>query len=411
MRQAQSASLLAALLSATQVAAHGHVTNLVVDGVYYEGFDISVFPYESDPPKVAAWTTPNTGNGFISPDAYRDPNIICHENATNAQAHVVVGAGEKINIQWTAWPDSHHGPVLDYLARCDGSCETVDKTDLEFFKIDGVGLISDSEVPGTWGTDQLINNNNSWMVEIPPSIAAGNYVLRHELIALHGAEEEDGAQNYPQCFNLQVTGTGTATPSGVKGTELYTATENGILVNIYSTLTTYTVPGPTAYSGAVSITQTTSAITSTGTAVVGSASAVASASSTAAAATSAAAVTSVDTNTQVAQSSSAPAAAAPSSSSSAYTQIPVQVPSSWTTLLTFTNTPQAVQPTTSVQPEPAQSTITPAPAVSSAASGSSGSQSMYGQCGGINWTGATQCASGSSCHSYNPYYYQCIASA
>ncbi|OJJ77008.1 hypothetical protein ASPBRDRAFT_223028 [Aspergillus brasiliensis CBS 101740] len=405
MRQAQSASLLAALLSATQVAAHGHVTNIVVDGVYYEGFDISSFPYESDPPKVAAWTTPNTGNGFISPDDYANPNIICHENATNAQAHVVVGAGEKINIQWTAWPDSHHGPVLDYLARCDGSCETVDKTDLEFFKIDGVGLVSDTEVPGTWGTDQLINNNNSWLVEIPPTLAAGNYVLRHELIALHSAEEEDGAQNYPQCFNLQVTGTGTATPTGVKGTELYTATEAGILVNIYSSLATYTVPGPTQFSGAVSVTQSTSAITSTGTAVVGSASAVASASSTAAAAaTSAAAVTSVDANTQVAQAST-PAA----SSSSAYTQIPVQVPSSWTTLVTYT--PQAVQPTTSVDPVPAQSTITPAPAVSSAASGSSGTQSEYGQCGGINWTGATQCASGSSCHSYNPYYYQCIASA
>ncbi|PWY75393.1 hypothetical protein BO70DRAFT_296082 [Aspergillus heteromorphus CBS 117.55] len=341
MRHTQSASLLAALLSATtQVAAHGHVTNLVVDGVYYEGFDINVFPYETDPPKVAAWTTPNTGNGFISPDEYRNPNIICHENATNAQAHVVVGAGEKVNVQWTAWPSSHHGPVLDYLARCSGSCETADKTELEFFKIDGVGLISDSEVPGTWGTDQLIANNNSWMVEIPPTIAPGNYVLRHELIALHGAEETDGAQNYPQCFNLQVTGTGTATPSGVLGTELYTSTEAGILVNIYSSLATYTVPGPSLYSGAVSITQTTSAITSTGTAVVGSASGVASG------------------------------------------------------------------------PEVPASTITPAPAYTAATAGSSsGTQSLYGQCGGINYSGASACASGSSCHSYNPYYYQCIASA
>ncbi|PWY93941.1 hypothetical protein BO94DRAFT_315053 [Aspergillus sclerotioniger CBS 115572] len=409
MRHAQSASLLTALLSATQVAAHGHVTNIVVDGVYYEGFDINSFPYESDPPKVAAWTTPNTGNGFISPDEYRNPNIICHENATNAQAHVVVGAGEKVNIQWTAWPDSHHGPVLDYLANCGDSCETVDKTTLKFFKIDGVGLISDTEVPGTWGTDQLINNNNSWLVEIPPSIAPGNYVLRHELIALHSAEEEDGAQNYPQCFNLQVTGTGTATPSGVLGTELYTATENGILVNIYSTMSTYTVPGPSQYSGAVSVSQTTSAITSTGTAVTGSASAAAvatasssvAAATTAAESTSAADVTSVPADTAMAMSSSSTPVA-----SSSYTQIPVQVPSSWTTLVTIT--PEAAA-TTSVEPE--QPTITSAPAVTSAAAGSSGSQSMYGQCGGINWTGATQCASGSSCHSYNPYYYQCIASA
>ncbi|GMF07823.1 unnamed protein product [Ambrosiozyma monospora] len=32
---------------------------------------------------------------------------------------------------------------------------------------------------------------------------------------------------------------------------------------------------------------------------------------------------------------------------------------------------------------------------------------LYGQCGGSMWTGPTQCASGASCYSINPYYYQC----
>ena len=148
-------------------------------------------------------------------DNYGSSDIICHENATNAKGHAAVAAGEKINIQWTTWPSSHHGPVISYLADCGDSCETVDKTTLEFFKIDGVGLVDDTDVPGTWGDDQLIANNNSWLVEIPPTLKAGYYVLRHEIIALHSAEEEDGAQNYPQCFNLQVTGSGTAHPSGV----------------------------------------------------------------------------------------------------------------------------------------------------------------------------------------------------
>lgn len=171
------ASLLAALLPATQVAAHGHVTNIVANGVYYQGFDIGSFPYMSDPPVVAAWTTPNTGNGFITPDDYSSPDIICHQNATNTKGHVTIKAGDHVNIQWTEWPDSHHGPVIDYLADCGDSCESVDKTKLEFFKIDGVGLVDDSEVPGTWGDDQLIRDNNSWMVEIPKSIAPGNYGL------------------------------------------------------------------------------------------------------------------------------------------------------------------------------------------------------------------------------------------
>ncbi|KAJ3206473.1 hypothetical protein HDU82_004501 [Entophlyctis luteolus] len=34
--------------------------------------------------------------------------------------------------------------------------------------------------------------------------------------------------------------------------------------------------------------------------------------------------------------------------------------------------------------------------------------SLYGQCGGINWTGATCCASGSVCTAYNSYYSQCV---
>lgn len=165
-------------------------------------------------------------------------------------------AGGTVELQWTPWPSSHHGPVIDYLASCDGDCKTVDKTKLEFFKIDGVGLIDDTTEPGTWASDQLIANNNSWVVTIPTDIAPGNYVLRHEIIALHSAEQVNGAQNYPQCVNLQVTGSGTATPSGVLGTALYHETDPGIEINIYTSLSTYVMPGPSLYSKAISISQT-----------------------------------------------------------------------------------------------------------------------------------------------------------
>lgn len=46
--------------------------------------------------------------------------------------------------------------MLNYLARCPGDCTEVDKTTLEFFKVGAVGLVSDTTVPGTWGSDQLI---------------------------------------------------------------------------------------------------------------------------------------------------------------------------------------------------------------------------------------------------------------
>ncbi|KAB8299288.1 hypothetical protein EYC80_001366 [Monilinia laxa] len=37
-------------------------------------------------------------------------------------------------------------------------------------------------------------------------------------------------------------------------------------------------------------------------------------------------------------------------------------------------------------------------------------QALYGQCGGIGWTGATTCTTGSTCVSQNSYYSQCLPS-
>ncbi|KAL4950214.1 glycosyl hydrolase family 61-domain-containing protein [Aspergillus filifer] len=385
-----SRNLLAFASFLATVSAHGYVQNIVVNGVYYSGWEINSYPYMTDPPVVAAWTIPNTNGPVDVSNGYTTEDIICNLNATNAKGHVTVAAGDKINLQWSAWPSSHHGPVIDYLASCGDSCETVDKTTLEFFKIDGVGLVDDSSVPGTWGDDELIDNNNSWMVQIPESIAPGNYVLRHEIIALHGAGTEGGAQNYPQCFNLQVTGSGTDQPAGTLGTELYTLDDPGILVNIYSSLSTYTVPGPTLYSGASSIAQATSKITATGSAATGSAGSSATATASAGSGSSATTTTAAAATTASAKSSiSSPAAPATSA------------PAAGTTLTRTTSAAPAPPATTS--------TVAPvAPTTSVAASTGSGSNALYDQCGGANFKGSSTCPSGSTCHKYNPYYSQCI---
>ncbi|KAK4127257.1 lytic polysaccharide monooxygenase [Parathielavia appendiculata] len=270
-----SKTLLSALAAAASVSAHGHVRNIVINGVSYQNYDPTSFPYMQNPPTVVGWAAGNTDNGFVAPDAFASGDIICHKSAKNAGGHAVVAAGDKIFIQWDTWPESHHGPVLDYLASCgDAGCESVDKTTLEFFKISEVGLVDGTSAPGVWGSDQLIANNNSWMVQIPSNISPGNYVLRHEIIALHSAGQANGAQNYPQCFNLQITGSGTAKPAGTLGTALYKADDAGILANIYTSPVTYEIPGPALIEGAASIEQTSSAITASGTAVTGSATAV-----------------------------------------------------------------------------------------------------------------------------------------
>jgi hypothetical protein len=333
----QQKTLLSVLVGAATVAAHGHVQTIIVNGVSYEGYDPTVFPYMSDPPTVIGWTTDQTDNGFVAPDAYTSGDIICHRSATNAGGHAPIEAGDSVLFEWNTWPESHKGPVIDYLASCDGDCESVDKTALEFFKIDGVGLIDGSTAPGTWGSDQLIANNNSWLVQIPSNIAPGNYVLRHEIIALHSAGSEDGAQNYPQCINLQISSSGTDEPSGVLGTALYNSTDPGILINIYQTLDSYEIPGPDPISGATNVAQSQPAVTATSNAETGGSATAASGSTTAAAvATSAAATTTAEAAAASTTASASSAAASAVTTESAAAASPASTsaaPSATTTIV------------------------------------------------------------------------------
>ncbi|KAM6532783.1 glycoside hydrolase 61 [Fusarium falciforme] len=267
-------TLLTALAGAIGVAAHGHVNNIVINGAEYAGYDVFTLPYSSNPPVVVGWSTTATDNGFVAPDAFGTADIICHKDAKNAKGHAKVAAGDSIFLQWDTWPESHKGPVIDYLASCGTSgCETVEKETLKFFKISEKGLIDGSSSPGEYASDELIKNGNGWLVKVPETIKPGFYVLRHEIIALHSGGQENGAQNYPQCFNLEVTGSGTEQPEGTLGTELYKADDAGILFNIYTQLSTYPIPGPKLIAGASAVEQGTSAVASTATPLTGGASA------------------------------------------------------------------------------------------------------------------------------------------
>lgn len=108
-----------------------------------------------------------------------------------------------------------------------------------------------------------------WLIKIPENLKPGNYVLRHELIALHSAQNKNGAQNYPQCFNLKVEGSGTELPEGVSATELYKPDDAGILVSIYgSKFKSYSIPGPEVASIGGSVEQSVPAATTTASATV-----------------------------------------------------------------------------------------------------------------------------------------------
>lgn len=70
-------------------------------------------------------------------------------------------------------------------------------------------------------------------VTLPSNIAPGNYIMRHEIIALHLANEKGGAEFYPSCSQLNITGSGTGAPTAselVSFPGAYSDTDPGIYV-------------------------------------------------------------------------------------------------------------------------------------------------------------------------------------
>lgn len=253
--------------------AHSHIAYVLINGLLYPGYDPK--GDVPNPDNVVGWSTSVSDDGFVPPSNYSTTDIICHRDGAPVKGHAPVRAGDKIHLQWNGWPESHHGPVLSYLAECgpaspngtDDGCASVDKTKLSFFKIDNSSpaFVGEGDgPPGDWATDVLISHNNSWLLEVPPTLKPGPYVLRHELIALHYANKPDGAQNYPQCLNLWVmppNGSNITTGAvanigegqGVSAQTLYKEDDPGVEINIYENMTTYAIPGPTVVSGAAPI--------------------------------------------------------------------------------------------------------------------------------------------------------------
>ncbi|KXJ88384.1 glycosyl hydrolase family 61-domain-containing protein [Microdochium bolleyi] len=280
-------------------SAHSFVSSISINGLAYHGFA----PIPGGAPaggEQVGWSTTAFDQGYVNQTGFSASSssssgsaasagdhleIICHRGSKASPYHAPVEAGGVVHVQWNGWPEGHKGPVMSYLAFCGDhngtsasaennnngttalvrGCEAVPQSELEFFKIEEVGLIAPEATNGTdaspsssssssssspqdegpaaaptnlaemrWGSDLLIANNNSWVVSIPDRLRPGFYVLRHEIIALHNASLPIGAQAYPQCLNLLVTSATSATkgtgeggeyvlPKGVPGRDLYAA--------------------------------------------------------------------------------------------------------------------------------------------------------------------------------------------
>ena len=241
----------------SQVLSHGIIGEFITDGVHNDGFptDAIYRIRNGNPvPDIAAWSTEVVDRGYIEPDSVGTLDIVCHKGAAPGVLTAKVNAGGSVDFVWPDWPHDVSS-VLTYIALCGGDCAAADKSTLKWVKIDEAGY------DGTWAGQKLMDNDFTWTTNVPATIAPGNYVFRNEIINLHDGETKNGAQLYPQCMNIEIVGSGTDTPAGILGVELYKPDEAGILFDAYADNINYTPPGPPLYTpGSVSAPVQTSVV-------------------------------------------------------------------------------------------------------------------------------------------------------
>ncbi|EHL03569.1 putative endo-beta-1,4-glucanase D [Glarea lozoyensis 74030] len=182
-------------------------------------------------------------------------DIRCNAGTKPVTPLCTVPAGGTITVEMHAQPGdrvctkeaiggNHFGPVMIYMSKVASAAS--DPGSGSWFKISEEGYNPSTK---KWGTDSLNANCGKRTATIPSSLAPGDYLVRAEAIALHSASSAGGAQFYMTCYQVTVTGTGTANPAGVKFPGAYKANDPGIQINIYNNLQSYTIPGPAVWTG------------------------------------------------------------------------------------------------------------------------------------------------------------------
>ncbi|KAH7384094.1 cel1 protein precursor [Phaeosphaeria sp. MPI-PUGE-AT-0046c] len=230
----------ATALFAANAYAHGAVTSYIIDGTTYPGY--TGFSPASSPKTIQRqWPDYNPTMSIT------DRKVLCN-GGTSADLVAKVAAGGKVTAKWSQWTHAQ-GPVMVWLYKCSGDHKSCDGSGKKWFKIDQDGLSAPPLSSENWGTAKVLKTLK-WESKIPASLAAGNYLIRHELLALHQAKTP---QFYAECAQIEVTGSGTAQPGSEYLANIpgyASQSDPGVTIDTYSnSITSYTCPGPKVWSG------------------------------------------------------------------------------------------------------------------------------------------------------------------
>ncbi|KAF4621501.1 hypothetical protein G7Y89_g14572 [Cudoniella acicularis] len=244
--------LLFAVGLLNSVTAHGGVSNYSVGTKWYRGYNPNEAPEEQD---GQPWLI---NRKWLSIDPINDPanlSIACNTPGTPAVSSIPIKAGEDITAIYYYWLHNV-GPMIAWMADCGGPCNKFNASEGKWFKIGQRGLLSGGIVEGNWFQRQFQNWEGlpcNWTETIPASLKPGNYLIRHEIVALH---IPNSPQFYPECAHLEVSGKGTKTPGkkylgSFPG--IWSLKDPELNIDIYSNAnynrTTYNISGPPVWKG------------------------------------------------------------------------------------------------------------------------------------------------------------------
>ncbi|KAH7413229.1 glycoside hydrolase family 61 protein-like protein [Cadophora sp. MPI-SDFR-AT-0126] len=234
------------------VVAHGGTSNYTVNGVDYAGYDPT---YPSSQQDGQPWLIQRK---WTSIDPIFSPNstsLACNFPGTPAPSSIPILPGQNITAIYYFWLHTV-GPMTVMMADCGASCETFNPAEGKWFKIAERGLLTGTVREGMWAQRDFTHWDGTpdlWTEMIPRGLRRGNYLIRHEIIALHIAHRP---QFYPQCAHLSVGGEGQDVPgeeflTSIPG--MWNMTQPEINLDIYTddigNATTYEIPGPPVWTG------------------------------------------------------------------------------------------------------------------------------------------------------------------
>ncbi|KAJ4357474.1 uncharacterized protein N0V89_002050 [Didymosphaeria variabile] len=157
--------------------------------------------------------------------------VRCYTSSNKGVATQSVAAGSSVTFKANQ-AVFHQGPIQFYMAKVPSgqTAATWDGSGNVWFKI-----YAEKATVSNGALSWASLNQASFSATIPKNVPSGEYLLRIEHIALHGASAANGAQLYISCAQLSVTGGGSGSPSPlVAFPGAYKNTDPGLKVNIYS---------------------------------------------------------------------------------------------------------------------------------------------------------------------------------